>query len=102
MYIYCISQLNEDFFHISHSIVLQQIHDYYNWLKDKSERNDILEVEGKTTVKYLELNSQKNDWPDIRKIFHNPIDYELFSNVQYVNENIFYSYRNFSESIYKP
>lgn len=95
-----ISQLNEHFFH--NRLFFQQIYDYYNWLKDKSERNDILEVEGETMLKYLELNSQKNDWPKIRKIFHNPIDYEFYSNVQYVNDYICYSYMDFSKSIYKP
>lgn len=76
----------------------QKIFDYYDWLKTESERkNRILKNEKYTLEKYLELNSQKNDWTEVRKRFHNPIDYELYSNVQHVNGNIFYSYRSFSK-----
>ncbi|XP_031634996.1 uncharacterized protein LOC116348227 [Contarinia nasturtii] len=80
----------------------EKIFDYYYYLKDKSERNDILEVEAETLTKYLELNSQKNDWTEVRRKFYNPMDYEMYSNVQYVNDYIFYSYMDFSKSIYKP
>ena len=81
----------------------KQICDYYDWLENDSEqKNEILRVEAETLDKYLELNSAGNDWLAIREIFHNPIDYELFSDVQLLNGHIFYSYRNFSKSIYKP
>lgn len=80
-----------------------QICDYYDWLENDSEqRNDILRVEADTLQKYLDVNSSRNDWLEIREIFHNAIDYELFSDVQLINGHIFYSYRNFSKSIYKP
>lgn len=78
----------------------QQIHDNYDWLKIETERKKrILTNEVETLTKYLEINSQNIDWTEIRKIFLNPIDYELYSDVQYVNGNIFYNYRNFSKSI---
>lgn len=82
--------------------VSQQIYDYYNWLKEKTERNDILQIEADTLEKYLELNSQYNDWHEIKKIFHSPMDYDLYRDVQYHNGNIFYSYVDFSKNIYKP
>lgn len=91
----CLSYLLNNYF--------QQIHDYYDWLKfDTGQRIWILKNELFTLEKYLEINSQNNDWPDIRKIFQHPIDYELYSDVQHINGYIFYSYRNFSKSIYKP
>lgn len=81
----------------------QQIYDYYDWLKNESERkNRILWNENYSLGKYLELNTQKNDFSEIRKIFRNPIDYELYSDVQLINGYIFYSHRNFAKSIYKP
>lgn len=80
----------------------KQIYDYYDWLKSESERkNWILKNENSTLTKYLELNSQNNDWAEIRRIFYNPIDYELFSDFQLVNGHIFYIYRNFSKTIQK-
>lgn len=66
------------------------------------QKKEILKNEANTLDKYLELNLQKNEWTEIREIFHNPIDYELFSDVQLINGHIFYSYRNFAKSIYKP
>lgn len=81
----------------------QQIYDYYQWLEKESVRKkEILRVEADTLEKYLNQNTQKNDWPEIRRIFHSPIDNELYSDVQYVNGFIFYTYRNFSKSILKP
>ncbi|XP_031634997.1 prolyl endopeptidase-like [Contarinia nasturtii] len=81
----------------------EKIYDYYKWLEKKSVRKkEILQVEADTLEKYLNLNTQENDWVEIRKIFHSPIDYELYSDVQYINGFIFYTYRNFSKSIYRP
>lgn len=80
-----------------------QIYDYYDWLKDDSERKDkIMEIEEYTLHKYIKMNTPNNDWQKVRKIFDKPIDYELFSDVQYHNWFIFYRYQNFSKSIYKP
>ncbi|XP_055322565.1 uncharacterized protein LOC129578284 [Sitodiplosis mosellana] len=80
----------------------EKIYDYYDWLKNESERkNWILNNENYTLAKYLELCSQNIDWTEIRKIFHNPLVYELFSDVQFLNGHIFYSYRNSSKSNYK-
>lgn len=83
--------------------ISKQICDYYDWLENDSEqKNEILRVEADTLKKYLDVNSSAIDWLEIREIFHNAIDYELFSDVQLINGHIFYSYRNFSKSIYKP
>lgn len=80
-----------------------QICDYYDWLENDSEqRNEILRVEAETLEKYLDINSSRIDWPEVREIFHYAIDYELFSDVQLINGHVFYCYRNFSKSIYKP
>lgn len=80
-----------------------QICDYYDWLEnDSEERNEILRVEADTLDKYLDINSARIDWVEVREIFHNAIDYELFSDVQLINGHVFYCYRNFSKSIYKP
>lgn len=81
----------------------QQIYDYYEWLeKESKQRNEMIKEEADTLEKYLDFNTQQNNWSEIRKIFQNPIDYELYSDVQYINSYIFYTYRNFSKSIYKP
>lgn len=89
--------------HIIDKVNFKQIYDFYKWLENESDRKkEILQVEADTLEKYLNLNTQKNDWSEIRRIFHSPIDYELYSDVQYVNGFIFYTFRHFSKSIYKP
>ncbi|XP_055307555.1 uncharacterized protein LOC129571737 [Sitodiplosis mosellana] len=80
----------------------EKILDYYDWLKEKCHWNEILQTEGATLQKYLELNSSKNNWPEIKEIFGNSVDYEMYRDVQHVNGYIFYSYVNFSRSINKP
>lgn len=79
----------------------QQVHDCYAWLKEKCHWNEILQAEAISLQKYLELNTQKNDWPEIRKLFQTSIDYEIYFDVQYLNGDIFYSYKDFSKSIFK-
>lgn len=80
----------------------QQIYDYYDWMKEKSEQNEILQVEAETLERYLELKSQNSKWSEIKKLFNNTMDFEMYRDVQYVNGHIFYSYVDFSNSIYKP
>lgn len=80
----------------------QQIYDYYDWIKEKSEQNEILQVEAETLEKYLELKSQNSKWSEVKKLFTNTMDFEMYRDIQYVNGHIFYSYVDFSKSIYKP
>lgn len=80
----------------------RQIYDYYDWMKEKSEQNEILQVEAETLERYLELKSQNSKWSEIKKLFNNTMDFEMYRDVQYVNGHIFYSYVDFSNSIYKP
>lgn len=82
--------------------LFQQIFDHYDWLKNESEqKNWILKNENFTLSKYLGLNTQKNDWTEVRRKFHNSIDYELFSDVQLLDDHVFYSYKNCSKSMHK-
>lgn len=81
---------------------MQQIYDHYDWLKEKCHWNEIFQVEGVALQNYLELNSQRNNWAEVKATFQNSMDYEIYRDVQLINGYIYYSYMNFSKSIYKP
>lgn len=80
----------------------EQICDHFDWLKDKCHWNDIFQVEDVALQSYLEVNSQRNNWVSITKLFQNAMDYEIYRDVQQINGHIFYSYMDYSKSIYKP
>lgn len=77
----------------------EKFYDYYDWLKNESERkNWIFNNENHTLTKYLDQHSQNIDWKEIRRKFHNPHNCELFSDIQFLNGHIFYTYQNPSKS----
>lgn len=80
----------------------QQIYDHYDWLKEKCHWNEIFQLESVALQNYFELNSQRNNWHDVKAVFHNAMDYEIYRDVQLINGYTYYSYMNFGKSIFKP